>query len=135
MNARSLASEPSVPTGKSHVTSRRNIDGGVHDEDVFTLGDDDDESEGEDEGPVEGSGQHSPPPAYTEVPEVTTQTSSHIEAPAVLDKPADSLDELPPEVEGPRKYLIQSSDTLLGISLKFGIDVSTVSVSYQYIEY
>lgn len=135
MNARSLASEPSVPTRKSHAASRRNIDGGVHDEDVFTLGDDDDEYEGEDEDAVEGSGQHSPPPAYTEVPEVTTQTSSHIEAPAVLDRPTDSLDGLSSANEGPRKYLIQSSDTLLGISLKFGIDVSTASVSYQGFQY
>lgn len=123
MNARLLVSEASVHAGKSDA-SRGNIDGGVHDEDVFTLGDESDESDGED------SGQHSPPPAYTEVPEATMQTSNHTEATVAPDKPTDSLDELLPEVEGPRKYLIQSSDTLLGISLKFGIDVSTDSLSF-----
>ncbi|KAK7690828.1 hypothetical protein QCA50_005929 [Cerrena zonata] len=105
----------------------KNVDGGVHDDDVFAIGDDNEEDDSQDEDARDvvpliastpavegrsGPGPSSPPPSnapsqtdISQVDETLSPDDSAISAHA-----------------GPPKYYIQPNDTLTGISLKFGVD-------------
>lgn len=119
----------------------QNIDGGVHDADVYVLGDED---EDEDDGdvpirspesatrtkgptsspPESGTRMTPPPPPYT------AQSPSEMVSPQIAnestklgDWSSDAPMQMSPKVAAPAKYYIKPGDTLVGISLKYGIDV------------
>lgn len=118
-----------------------NIDGGMHDEDVFVVGDEDEDDETElghghehertpdlvardhlsGESSESSSEPSTPPPPYEEqksddVANITLDQDTQ-------DKKSNgtSAGDRP---QAPLKYYIKPGDTLLGISLKYGIDVS-----------
>lgn len=137
-NQRSLASE----------RNSLNIDGSLRDKDVFVLGDEDEDDKSDvdvdeeqtlgvrDGGRGDGRSQDAPtirsstpPPAYTEsdsllrlalVPPATTLQDLWADD---AEKTSSSSDN-ESKRGAPNKYIIQKSDTLLGIALKYGIDVS-----------
>ncbi|KAI0806287.1 hypothetical protein BC629DRAFT_1590683 [Irpex lacteus] len=124
VTARSAAHKPLNPGLTSHA--RVNVDGGVHDEDVFALGDDEDDSD-DDENHSEQHEQRdgvpsTPPPPYdsagdqqeSDPPQITNEHSASGEE----DNPSPS----PSTSPQPSKYYIKPGDTLLGISLKYKID-------------
>ena len=104
---------------------RVNIDGGLHDGDVFTLGDDDedevDESEryssGEETRDNESFTPSSPPPAYDSSGDAPIGEFTGAEQEREVSLPSDA--------PSPSKYYIKSGDTLLGIALKYKVDVRT----------
>lgn len=108
-----------------------NIDGAVRDEDVFAIGDEDEEDEGGSRTHEAHSVDSTPPPAYVELSEEVSQTWSTGE-PSLKDEPTviEPSDEGPSEkveqetTSAPSKYYIKPGDTLTGIALRFGIDVS-----------
>ncbi len=125
VTARSAAHKHLNPGLTSHA--RVNVDGGVHDEDVFALGDDEDDSDN-DENHSEQHEQRdgvpsTPPPPYdsagdqqeSDPPQITNEHSASGEE----DNPSPS----PSTSPQPSKYYIKPGDTLLGISLKCKIDV------------
>jgi len=89
-----LASTSTSALGTTQSTSLVNISGEVRDQDVFVLGDDDEELEG----------------TRVEIPISTTTVD-------------DTQVDLPSPQEAPAKYYLNRSDTLQGLSLRFGIDV------------
>ena len=114
-----------------------NINGEVRDQDTFILGDDDDDSENEGErlefSTGDGAASISSPPLYESIvdhidpwkeessppPETATLTSNSI-------SPAEEPSFPKPDNTRPYKYYINRSDTLQGLSLRFGIDVSAI---------
>lgn len=111
---------------------RYNLDGSLKNEDLFTLGDDEDEEpehDTENPGDVVGRGggsssrASSPPPAY-DLGSTRPQETAEI----IFD--ASSPDEKAVEVviEASKRHYIQKFETLLGIAFKYKIDVSTVSL-------
>ena len=98
---------------RSRVTQglAKNIDGAVRDQDTFVLGDDDDE-EGEDG--VSQLVEH--PSTLSEVPRPGEPTAG--------DNGADAapLSNMSPPTSP--QYYLKSSDTLQGIALRFGVDVT-----------
>ncbi|CAL1716447.1 unnamed protein product [Somion occarium] len=111
--------------------SPRNIDGGVHDEDVFVLGhdNDDEEQEDADEEYIPGVTQSADtslvlPPMLAECehrasvasPTQTTMDNNEDE------EKAETKDTNVSSHSDPLKYYIRPGDTLLGISFKLGID-------------
>lgn len=139
-NQRSLASE----------RNSLNIDGSLRDEDVFVLGDEDEDDKSDvdvdeeqtlgvrDGGRGDGRSQDaptirssSPPPAYTEsdsLPQASTVPSAttlqYLSTDDAEKSSSNSGNESKPGATVHNKYIIQKSDTLLGIALKYGIDVS-----------
>jgi len=110
-----------------------NINGEVRDQDTFVLGDDDEEEENEEEsrgGAHNGAGPasiSSPPPLYESIP--WKDEESPLQEATALTSNSNSLAEEPKPVHDntrPYKYYINRSDTLQGLSLRFGIDVSAV---------
>ena len=120
-----------------------NVDGGVKDEDVFVLGDDeeDEEERTEDAWRKEGEGDRAssasdsplpttPPPAYSDIisPHAShaPPTSPHTHPPeSDSGKSADSETEATSS-SGPQRYYIQANDTLVGIALRFHVDGRTL---------
>jgi hypothetical protein len=101
-----------VPRGEHQVASS-NVNGAVRDEDVFIVGDED-----EDETSETHDGEAAETPGR--IPEV-------VEPP----KPDISVDG---NQGGPGRYYIRPDDTLLGISLRLGVDVSaTVYESFPFV--
>ncbi|KDQ59058.1 hypothetical protein JAAARDRAFT_192612 [Jaapia argillacea MUCL 33604] len=93
--------------GDLRKEERTNVDGGVEDEDVFVLGDEEgDEGDKDESSPT-------PPPAYSSPPHTPLSPTPPQPPPTEPDSP-------------PTKYYIKPSDTLLGIALKFGIDGRTL---------
>ena len=119
-------------SGAAALAKPQNLDGGVHDEDVFTLGDaDDDEDDLEsDVFHTERKTPSTPPPAYTELGEAPPDTPTpgiHGQDPAnPADNPVDAVD-VSAANPAPTEYYIQPKDTLVGIAFKFGVDVSLSS--------
>jgi hypothetical protein len=117
---------------KSSITKtqeRVNIDGGMHDHDVFALGDsdDDEEEESEQEGARHdspGDGPAPPSPRPNSILQGEAQEDSQ-----VLHGLA-STEELPltSDTPNPSKYYIKPGDTLIGIALKYKVDVRSVSL-------
>ena len=107
------------PQGQHPVAS--NVDGAVRDEDVFVVGDEDEDEDvaskiydgetvrapGLDSSPSEGA------PLQRDVGDNRPCTD--------LDKPAEPADSTP------GRYFIRPDDTLLGISLRLGVDVSATT--------
>ena len=138
-SARLSPQRPPVYRDASASPPPQNIDGGVHDEDVFVLGDEDDEDDetssplptsvaredSPSESSCEPSTRHStPPPPYTlESPSAPVSSESAHILEDVGDS-AENLDSKPSKATAPVKYYIKPGDTLLGISLRYDIDVS-----------
>ena len=121
-------SSEKVLHGKLQVPS--NLDGAVRDEDVFVVGDEDEDEDGAFEthdGEAAKAAGESPPPS-----EVAQPPKSDIS----LEHRADSIpsDKVPDNNQGsPGGYHIRPDDTLLGISLRLGIDVSTTYKSSAFV--
>lgn len=142
-------------TAGSHIhaetvaTARKNVDGSVRDEDIFVVDDEESDSDFEDESDNSHSEsehiqrkpasetiqEHSNPPhingatafhtlrsdsALSAVP----RSSPEVVQASVPDASVQATAESPGT---PPRYFIRPEDTLLGISLKLGIDVSPLS--------
>ena len=136
MNSGSLSASPA---GSGSVTpSRVNVDGSVRDEDVFVLGDEDgneDDPESDDDDGQSVQRHEERPSASVASSEVTRprtpdysgsitssqSTKSHGNSVASSETAAER--EVQTELGQPPKYFIRPDDTLLGISLRLGIDV------------
>lgn len=102
-----------------------NVDGGVRDGDVFVLGDEEDEGEAEGTGGAEaGNGSRTPPPAYSSTAVPTSGGPPTPDVPHSTKATTTAEGEPSGSVPAPSKYYLLKGDTILGISLKFGIDVS-----------
>lgn len=108
-----------------------NIDGAVRDGDVFVLEDDDDEpddiEDGEGSTASDSPAPDTPPPAYTDPHSLQSSpvagSTEEISEPFCEDKTnVESVE--PTAAPGPSKYYIKPSDTLVGIALRFSIDVA-----------
>lgn len=122
------------PKPSAYVASREtvNINGGLRHEDVFSLGDDDDDDDDED-GDVKvrrGSSTDVNNTFFTPTAElrVPPSESSGHDLNSSVNQPADAVQS---SSVGPSlsttQYYIQPGDTLLGIALKFKVDVSLLS--------
>ena len=115
------------------IPSDVNINGEVRDQDTFILGDDEDEDEENEE--VESSAGDgaasisSPPPLYESIVDPWKEESVPHET-ATLTSNSFSQAEEPlfpkPDNTRPYRYYINRNDTLQGLSLRFGIDVSAI---------
>lgn len=91
--------------GKQLVPPEKvNIDGAVRDEDTFILGDDEDSEE-------EG------PPPYLEQTSTSSSSSQAVGSPPDISEVTVS--------DTPHKYHIRQGDSLHGIALRFGVNVSS----------
>jgi hypothetical protein len=102
-----------------HQVASSNVDGAVRDEDVFIVGDEDEDeaSEMHDEQAAKTPNEIQPPF------EVTKPLSPDISVKPSADPNQSDTD--PNSNQGsPGRYYIRPDDTLLGISLRLGIDVS-----------
>ncbi|KAI0035418.1 hypothetical protein K488DRAFT_43432 [Vararia minispora EC-137] len=114
----------------STTTQPKNLDGGVKDSDVFTVGDDEDEDE---DGGARSSSSGSPPtppPSYSTDPCAESQDSASLASlasspvgPSCTENAADGVRA---EESAPATYYLRTGDTLLGISLRFGVDGRTL---------
>ena len=107
-----------------------NVDGAVRDEDVFVLGDEDEDgasSETDDEEAAKASGVTSPPFEGARAPEPDVQVRPYAE-PDKPDEPTAS-EPIDSNQGSPGRYHIRPDDTLLGISLRLGVEVSTTTTS------
>jgi hypothetical protein len=114
-----------------------NINGEVRDQDTFILGDDDDDDDDE-ENEVERlefsaggeAASISSPPLYESIIDPWKEGESPPHKTAPLTSKPISQAEAPsfsePGNTRPYRYYINRSDTLQGLSLRFGIDVSAV---------
>ena len=111
-----------------------NINGEVRDQDTFILGDDDDE-ENEEERPEFSTGDEaasisSPPPLYESIIDPWKEEESPPHETATLTSNLFSQANEPslPKLDNtrPYRYYINRGDTLQGLSLRFGIDVSAL---------
>jgi hypothetical protein len=103
-----------------HQVASSNVDGAIRDEDVFIVGeeDEDEASETHEEEAAEASGRIPPPSEAAEPPE-----------PDISVRPAGDSNQ-----GSPGRYYIRTDDTLLGISLRLGVDVSaTIYESFPFI--
>ncbi|KAF8813300.1 hypothetical protein BYT27DRAFT_7158082 [Phlegmacium glaucopus] len=109
-----------------------NINGEVRDQDTFVLGDDDEEEEDE-KSPESWGGDHdasisSPlPPLDESIVDPWKEEESPLQEAATILTPnsnflAAETKPAEPDNTRPYKYYIKRSDTLQGISLRFGID-------------
>ncbi|GJE96583.1 LysM peptidoglycan-binding domain-containing protein [Phanerochaete sordida] len=118
-------------TSIAHAASKpQNLDGGLHDDAVYAIGDDDEDEDDEDglratPGDTLLSTPSTPPPAYTELDEPPLQPSDTQQTDSEHHD-RDTLQDIEDSREGsssaPSKYYIQPKDTLVGIALKFGVD-------------
>lgn len=121
---------------------RENVDGGVKDEDVFVLGDDEDEDEGaEDAWREDGEDARASTASDSPPPATPPPAYSDITSPRASYAPSTSPYTPPPEADsgktheskseatsssGPQRYYIQPTDTLVGIALRFHVDGRTL---------
>lgn len=136
--------------GDSGVRSVKveNLDGGVKDRDLFALGDGDEESDEDDDTSVDGEEgrrfprsaappppdvihttsplpKTPPPPSVTIDAEEQAQTTNATPVPLT---PSD--DERSPEPYIPAVYRLRKGDTLMGIALRFRLDVCLPSMDH-----
>ena|SRR6266403_1451771 len=99
-----------------------NVDGAVRDEDVFVVGDED-----EDVDAVTDDGE------TTKVPGVAIPSSEGVRPPGLDVRERPYTDANKPDSNNdqgsPGRYYIRPDDTLLGISLRLGVDVSATTTS------
>lgn len=127
--------------GSSKVPSdndeRFNLDGSLKNEDLFALGDDEDEDFDEENGDGRdaarekgsrgGSRASSPPPAYRIAEQPTsTQTQDSPEILFDASIPDEKVDNV--VFEAPKRHYIQKSETVLGIAFKYKVDVSFLCI-------
>lgn len=147
VRSRSTPSLPITTVAKSTDNMKpHNIDGGVHDEDVFVLGDEDEDEEddehdrdreecpskrreesatGSSSGSSTGPSTPPPPPYEHDIsPHVASSSDIETEDQAGDDGTLTDADPKSSEPTAHSKYYIKPGDTLLGISLRFGVDVS-----------
>lgn len=107
------------------MAAASNIDGAVRDEDVFVVGDEDEDgaSDTEEGEPEKASDVASPPSEGAGPPEPQVLVGPYGE-PDKPDEPTDSSGQ-----GCPGRHYIRPDDTLLGISLRLGVEVSTTSTS------
>ncbi|KAI1797346.1 hypothetical protein LXA43DRAFT_969322 [Ganoderma leucocontextum] len=132
VNSRSQTAE-----GGKETTARINVDGSFRDEDVFVIDDEDDsESGAEDERgsarehTTEGSVASAPPDNGApppRAPDYSTSVASRADSAesevySTPDAETASQGEIQNTPGQPPKYFIRPDDTLLGISLRLGID-------------
>jgi hypothetical protein len=102
-----------------------NIDGAVRDEDVFVVGDEDEEDEDGTTQIYDGEAATTPgiipPPSKGAGPQQLDIKAGPYAGPDKRDEPTDS------NQGSPGRYYIRPDDTLLGISLRLGIDVSATT--------
>ena len=115
--------------GQQYLTAS-NVDGAVRDEDVFVLGDEDEDgssSEADDGEAAKASAVASPPPLEGARPPEPDriQARPHLEP----DKPDEPTEPIDSNQGSPGRYYIRPEDTLLGISLRLGVEVSTTTTS------
>jgi hypothetical protein len=116
-----------------------NINGEVRDQDTFILGDDDDDDDDEENeverlefsaGVCGEAASISSPPLYESIIDPWKEGESPPHKTAPLTSKPISQAEAPsfsePGNTRPYRYYINRSDTLQGLSLRFGIDVSAV---------
>ena len=123
-------SSRSKPEGRGDM-SPQNIDGGVHDDVVFAIGDDQEDTWDEDESPdVEELHQNTSnivPDMNFTGPEQGQPTTPD----EVLDPKLQTTKEAPDDAKlalAPSQYYIKPGDTLLGIALRFGVDVGHLRI-------
>lgn len=129
MNARSLS-------GSAKAVARpQNLDGGLHDSEIYAIGDDDDDEEDQEGklGTVPGDNSPStpatPPPAYTELDDPLSQgANTQTNTLQDNDKPPEQDEAHEASISAPSEYYIQPKDTLVGIALRFGVDVSVAPI-------
>jgi hypothetical protein len=105
-----------------------NVDGAVRDEDVFIVGDEDEDEEGAadiNDGVAANAGVALPPSEGPRPPEPDVEVRCLADA----DKPEEPTGN---DQGSPGRYYIRPDDTLLGISLRLGVDVSTTSLSLPF---
>jgi hypothetical protein len=118
------------PQGQYPAAS--NVDGAVRDEDVFVVGDEDEDeaSETDDGEAAKASGVASP--SFEEgagPPEPDVQVRPYAEP----DKPTEHTEPSIDSNQGsPGRYYIRPDDTLVGISLRLGVEVSTTATSLPF---
>ena len=101
---------------------RTNVDGSVRDEDVFVLEDEDEDGVSDLE-TDEGTPSRGPNAGALDMTALVSG-SGQAEANCATDtEQADRPDPIEDKRDIPSKYFIRPDDTLLGISLKLGIDV------------
>lgn len=117
--------------GSAQVAAKlQNLDGGLHDDEVYTIGDDDEDEGSELEavsGEISPSTPSTPPPVYTELDEAAPQDADTQESgPECCVQKSDQENEDTTEASdsAPSVHYIQPKDTLIGIALRFGVDVS-----------
>ena len=113
-----------------------NINGEVRDQDTFILGEDDEDDENEQERQEFSAGDgamsvSSPPPPYQSIIDPWKEESSSPphETATLTSNPISQAEEpscSKPNNTRPYRYYINRSDTLQGLSLRFGIDVSAI---------
>lgn len=106
-----------------------NIDGAVRDEDVFVVGDEDEDEDSEMHDMAVAKAPNTIPPlsGVAKPPErnASTNTTSSVKPdPNKSEEPSDGDHGIP------GRYYIQAEDTLLGISLRLGVDVSAVLLRF-----
>ena len=125
-----------------------NINGEVREQDTFVLGDDDDEEENKEErseilggdGACSASISSPPPPPFYEsiVDPWKEELPPNEPTTPTLDSNPLAEEPSPKPVESdntrPHKYYLNRSDTLQGLSLRFGIDVSVIICPLFYNE-
>jgi len=116
--------------GQHHVES--NVDGAVRDEDVFVVGDEDEEEDSEmHDGGTAKTLAVKPPPSGVAKPLEHGDISPGAgpRADRDSDPNMNTSDESPDSNQGgPGRYYIQPNDTLLGISFRLGVDVSSTGL-------
>ncbi|KAI0064740.1 hypothetical protein BV25DRAFT_1822488 [Artomyces pyxidatus] len=112
-----------------------NVDGAVRDADLFVLGDDEDNDESSSDAEVSSTPppSYEPPLAFNE--SITTDAVMQQGAHSATDAVSGTQDTTPEQDSPPEqahmdtvpvKYYIQPNDTLLGLSLKLGVDARTL---------
>lgn len=123
-----------------------NLDGGVKDRDIFVLEDDeeDDEDEdastdGEEDGRVRRSAAPPPPDGVPTVshlletpppPPITSHTEDLLVASTTSTPPIPDEDQHLAEPDAPVVYRLRRGDTLMGIALRFRLDVRPFSMHH-----
>lgn len=110
--------------GQYPPVTASNVDGAVRDEDVFVVGDEDEDgaSDTDDGEAAKAPGVASLPPGPPE-PDIQARPYAETDKPDEPTEPPDS------DQGSPGRYDIRPDDTLLGISLRLGVEVSTAIIA------
>lgn len=105
-----------------------NVDGAVRDEDVFVVGDEDEDEASEmDEGEVAKASDVASPPASPPFEGAgPTEPDVQVKPHAEPDKPDEPTEPTDSNQGSPGRYYIRPDDTLLGISLRLGVEGRTL---------